>query len=56
MTTKVTIEAHCSPDKEVRIYLKYNGNDFIESIQDTESKEYYIYDNITIKVKEEFKK
>ena len=55
MTTTVKIEAHCSKDKQVRIFLDGHAYEETKIIQDGETIAYYIYDDREISVIEEFK-
>lgn len=55
MTTTVTINAHCSPDKEVRVKLYDDVRMKVEKnevLLDGESRSYYTYDDYVIVVKE----
>lgn len=53
MTTTVKVEAHCATDKQVRVTLG-DENGIIENfkIDDGETAERVVYDNIVIQVKE----
>lgn len=55
MTSSVTINAHCSKDKEVvvNISTEYDDNDYI--LQDGEFATYHVHDNKAILVYEQFK-
>ena len=55
MTTSVTINAHCAPDKEVvvNISTEYDDQDYI--LQDGEVATYYVWDDRAILVYEQFK-
>lgn len=52
MTSKVTIEAHCSSSKEVHISVAggYTGENRV--LQDGESTEFYVYDEREVNVRE----
>ncbi len=52
MTTTVIVKAHCAADKEVRIYRasKFTGEPCV--IQDGETHEAVVYDDIVITVRE----
>ena len=53
MTTTVTIAAHLSTEKEVRVKLADNGNTVEEFVlQDGEKAERYVYDGREISVQE----
>jgi hypothetical protein len=53
MTTTVTIAAHLSTEKEVRVNLTENGNTVEEfALQDGEKAERYVYDGREISVQE----
>lgn len=56
MTTTVTIQAHLSTDKEVRVTIKDNGKPAEEfALQDGETAERYVYDGREISVIEAVK-
>ena len=56
MTTTVTIAAHHSADKEVRVKITDNGNTVEEfALQDGEKAERYVYDGRVISVQEAVK-
>ena len=51
MTTKVTVEALCSDDKEVKIIIADTKTDTEHAtLQNGETKEYYVYDERQISV------
>ena len=56
MTTTVTVAAHCSPEKEVRVIITDEQNEDFEAeiitLQDGETQDYHIYDGREIYVKE----
>jgi len=54
MTTSVKVTAHCNPETTLVLITKSNKDSFVEEIllQDTESFEYYVYDDYIITVKE----
>jgi len=53
MTTTVTIAAHLSPEKEVRVKLTDNGSTTEEfALQNGETAERYVYDGREISVRE----
>jgi len=53
MTTTVTIAAHLSAEKEVRVKLTDNGSTTEEfALQDGEKAERYVYDGREISVQE----
>lgn len=53
MTTTVTIAAHLSTEKEVRVKITDNGNTVEEfALQDGEKAECYVYDGREINVQE----
>jgi len=53
MTTTVKVEAHCSTSVEVKVQIIDKGNvDAVDVLQDGESKDYTIYDDREITVKE----
>lgn len=53
MTTTVTIAAHLSTEKEVRVKLTDNGSTTEEfALQDGEKAERYVYDGREISVQE----
>ncbi len=54
MTTTVTIAAHLSTEKEVRVKITENGSTVEEfALQDGEKVERYVYDGRKISVHEE---
>jgi archaellum component FlaF (FlaF/FlaG flagellin family) len=56
MTTLVTISAHHSSEKEVRVKITDNGNTVEEfALQDGEKAERYVYDGREISVQEAVK-
>lgn len=51
MTTRITIEAHCADDTEVKIIISDTEADTEHvTLQDGETKEYYVYDARQINV------
>ena len=56
MTSKVTIEAHCATDKQVKVVI-LAGPQIIEefTVQDGEKQERYIYDDRAVHATEEKK-
>lgn len=52
MTTTVKVEAHCGTDTEVQV--RVTGDNSVESItlQDGESAERHVYDDLQVTVKE----
>jgi hypothetical protein len=52
MTTIVTIEAHCSSDKEVKISVISGDTGEVFIIQDGETAERVVYDDLEITVLE----
>ena len=56
MTTKVTIEACCAPEKQVFIRIDEEGQDSqITVLQNGESTDFVVYDNRSIHVEEMLK-
>ena len=52
MTTKVTIEAHCNEKTEVNISMATENTGENIRLQDGESRDFYVYDDREIAVKE----
>lgn len=53
MTTTVTIAAHCSAEKEVRVAINDNGTNVEEfALQDGEKAERYVYAGLLISILE----
>lgn len=55
MTTTVKVDAHCGPEKEVRVKVYDDRKlQIVQSsvLHDGESQSYYVYDNLVINIKE----
>ena len=58
MTSKVTVSAHCAPDKQVAVYLQESAEsmrELVKVLQDGESAEFDIYDEKSLFTYEEEK-
>lgn len=55
MTTTINVSAHCSNDKEVQIDYADNNGPQQKTIQDGETFEMVVYDDISCTVKEVIK-
>jgi len=54
MTSTVIVEAHCSPEKEVKVLILTDADGKLErhTLEDGEKAEYYVYDDRSVIVKE----
>ena len=58
MTTTVTIKAHCTQDKQVRVSIADVSNGNVKEVfilQDGEQGDRVVYDNLQLSVSEELK-
>ena len=52
MTTRITVSAHCTDDKEVEVQIIDNERMDISFIQSGETRDYHVWDSRVIKVRE----
>lgn len=55
MTSSVKVSAHCDTDKEVVVTWLGASINSTDKLQDGETKEYYVYDDIEVTVLEVLK-